>query len=357
MPTRILRKNELSPALDEALKGCVRVGIVGCGYWGPNLIRNFHDLPDAKVASICDLQEARLRSFARKFPAARLTAQYQDILKDPALDAVVIATPISTHYSLARAALRAGKHVLVEKPLTATAREGAALVKLARRVNKILMVGHTFEYNPAVLKIGELLKSGDMGKLFYIDSVRVNLGLYQSDGLNVIWDLAPHDISIILRWVGKTPRYVSAWGQCYIRKNVEDVAFIRLEFEGGVMAHMHLSWLAPAKMRRMTLVCDKKMAVYDDLESVEKIKIADQGAHIDFNSRKTKIAYRLGDILSPRLDVDEPLARECAHFIDCILRNRKPETDGVQGLQVVRVLEAVSKSIQRGGTRVSCGRV
>ncbi len=356
MPTKILKKDESSAPktlLDEAIKGCVRVGVVGCGYWGPNLIRNFHGLADATVASICDLEESRLRSFSRKFPGVRLTAKYQDILNDPAIDAVVIATPISTHYVLASRALKAGKHVLVEKPLTATVREGTQLVKLARAAKKILMVGHTFEYNPAVLKIAELLKSGQMGELFYIDSVRVNLGLYQSDGLNVIWDLAPHDISIILRWVGKSPQYVSAWGQSFIRKNVEDVAFIRLEFQGGVVAHMHVSWLAPAKMRRMAIVCNKRMAIYDDLENVEKIKIADQGAHIDFDSPKTKVAYRLGDIVSPRLDVDEPLARECGHFIDCILRNRKPDTDGVKGLQVVRVLEAVSKSLKRGGARVS----
>ncbi len=369
MPTRILKKDELSPAhkkrqelvrletdrsvLDETLKGCVRVGIVGCGYWGPNLIRNFHGLADATVASICDLEESRLRSFSRKFPGVRLTTKYQDILKDPTIDAVVIATPISTHYHLAHQALKAGKHVLVEKPLTATVREGSALVRLAQTVHKTLMVGHTFEYNPAVLKIADLLKSGEMGELFYIDSVRVNLGLYQSDGLNVIWDLAPHDISIILRWVGKLPRYVSAWGQSYLRKNVEDVAFIRLEFPDGVMAHMHLSWLAPAKMRRMAIVCNKRMAIYDDLESLEKIKIADQGAHIDLHARETKVGYRLGDIVSPRLDVDEPLARECAHFVDCILHQRTPETDGMKGLQVVRVLEAAYQSLKKGGTRIS----
>lgn len=369
MPTKILREDELSLVrkqkrhslrqmkpdfltLEGKLSGCVRVGVIGCGYWGPNLIRNFHELPDAKVTAICDLQENKIRPYAKKFPGILLTSRYQDVLKNPAIDAVVIATPISTHYDLAKQALKAGKDVLVEKPLTATVHQGASLVKLAGEARRILMVGHTFEYNPAVRKVDELLKSGEMGELYYVDSVRVNLGLHQSDGLNVIWDLAPHDISIILRWVGRSPRYVSAWGQSYVRRSVEDVAFIRLEFDGGILAHMHLSWLAPAKVRRMTIVCDRKMILYDDLETVEKIKVADQSAQFDMDSRRAKVSYRLGDIVSPRVDVDEPLARECAHFIDCILTNKKPETDGHKGLQVVRVLEAAFKSIKKGGVRI-----
>lgn len=372
MPTRILKKSaslsvegkklrrssraSLEAPFGEVVEETVRVGIIGCGYWGPNLIRNFHDLARCRVSAICDLQGSRLKPFGRKFPWVRLTTRSKELIEDSSLDAVVIATPISTHYRLAKQALEAGKHVLVEKPLTATVREGELLVKLAKKVAKTLMVGHTFEYHPAVLKVEELLRSGEMGRLLYIDSVRVNLGLHQSDGLNVIWDLAPHDVSIILRWIGQTPRYVSAWGQSYVKKDVEDVAFIRVEFEGGILAHLHLSWLAPAKMRRMTVVCDRKMVIYDDLEAVEKVKVADQGAHLEKDSRKVKINYRLGDIVSPRLDVDEPLARECAHFIDCILHNRKPETDGLRGLEVVRVLDAAFRSIKKGGARVRLGR-
>jgi predicted dehydrogenase len=264
----------------------------------------------------------------------------------------VIATPVSTHYELACQALRAGKHVLVEKPLAATTVQGETLHKLASRYNRILMVGHTFEYHPAVLKVAELLKAGELGGLYYIDSVRVNLGLYQSDGLNVIWDLAPHDISIILCWMNRVPRRVSAWGQAFVHKGIEDVAFIRLEFPDGVLAHIHISWLAPTKIRRITVVGGKKMVIYDDLENVEKIKIADRRAQLDPASRELRVGYRMGDIVSPRIDVTEPLSRECLHFIDCIFKNRSPQTDGQRGIDVVRVLEAADQSIKKGGAMV-----
>ena len=331
----------------------VRIAVVGCGYWGPNLIRNFHDLPTAQIVSLCDTRSERLKPLAKKFPWVKLTTRYEDLLSNSEIDAVVIATPISTHFTLASQALRAGKHVLVEKPLTATTREGIALNRLATRTHRVLMVGHTFEYNPAVLKVAELLKSGEAGRLYYIDSVRVNLGLHQSDGLNVIWDLAPHDLSIILNWVNQIPRKVSAWGQSFIQKGIEDVAFLKLEFDDEILAHLHVSWLAPSKIRRITAVGDKKMIIYDDLESVEKIKMADRGVHLNPSSPELRIGYRMGDILSPRVDVSEPLSRECLHFVECILQNRKPQTDGERGLQVVRVLEAAEKSIRRGGSSVS----
>jgi len=215
------------------------------------------------------------------------------------------------------------------------------------------MVGHTFEYNPAVLKVAELLKSGELGKLYYIDSVRVNLGLHQSDGLNVIWDLAPHDISIILHWMNEMPSRVSAWGQAFVKEKTEDVAFIRLEFPSGALAHIHINWLAPTKIRRMTVVGDKKMVIYDDLENVEKIKIADQGVHLDSVDPSLRVGYRVGDIVSPRLAVTEPLYHECLHFIECVLANRVPRTDGESGLRVVQVLEAADRSIKRRGASVS----
>ena len=341
------RKAERKP------KGTVRVGIVGHGYWGPNLVRNFHDLPTAELISVCDSQEERLRPLEKKFPFVKLTQRYQDLITDRSLDALVIATPISTHFEIARRALRAGKHVLVEKPLAATTKQGLSLTQLARELDRVLMVGHTFEYHPAVLKVAELLKTKELGKLYYIDSVRVNLGLHQSDGLNVIWDLAPHDISIILHWVKETPVRVSAWGQAFVQKGIEDVAFIRLEFPGGVLAYIHLSWLAPSKIRRMTVVGDKKMIIYDDMDSAEKIKIADRGAQLDLSNRELRVGYRLGDIVSPRLDTREALAEECSHFIDCVLSGRSPRTGGASGVEVVRVLEAAEKSIKRGGTSIS----
>lgn len=326
---------------------------MGCGYWGPNLLRNFHDLPTSQVTAICDIRPDRLEPLGKKFPSVQLTTRYQELLENASVDAVVIATPVSTHYEIASRALRAGKHVLVEKPLTATTREGILLNQLAARHNRVLMVGHTFEYHPAVLKVSELLKEGELGNLYYIDSVRVNLGLHQSDGLNVIWDLAPHDISIILHWVKESPLRVSAWAQAFVQKGIEDVAFIRLEFPGGVLAHIHLSWLAPSKIRRMTVVGDKKMIIYDDMDNAEKIKIADRSAQLDLSNRELRVGYRLGDIVSPRLDTKEALAEECSHFVDCILNRRNPRTGGMSGVQVVRVLEAAEKSVRRGGTSVS----
>lgn len=352
--TKIAEKTSFKVSeLENSPSVCVRVGIIGCGYWGPNLIRNFQEISQSKVVAVSDLRPERLKPLEKKIPGAKLTTHYQDLLKDSTIDAVVVVTPISSHYPIAHAALRAGKHVLVEKPLTRTVKEGMALVNYARRQKKILMVGHTFEYHPAVLKIADLLKARELGDVHYIDSIRVNLGLYQSDGLNVIWDLAPHDISIILSWIGQVPVKVSAWGRSFVKNGVEDVAFMRLEFPGQTLAHLHVSWLAPAKIRRMTLVGNKKMIIYDDLENVEKIKIADQGAHLDPSDPELRVSYRIGDIVSPRLPVAEPLYQECFHFIESILQNKKPKTDGETGLEVVRVLEAADKSIKRGGLPVS----
>lgn len=353
MDTLVTAQRKKSKASLSKSTDWVRVGIIGCGYWGPNLIRNFHELPTSKIVALCDLRQDRLKPLAKKFPSAELTTQYQNLVSDPSIDAIVIATPISTHYEIARQALKSGKHILVEKPLAATSREGTALIRLAARNNRILMVGHTFEYHPAVLKVAELLRAGELGRVYYIDSIRVNLGLHQSDGLNVLWDLAPHDISIILHWLDQVPSRVSAWGQAFVKKEVEDVVFLRLEFPGGILAHIHLSWLAPAKMRRITVVADKKMVIYDDLENVEKVKVADRSAQLDPSSRELRVGYRMGDIVSPHLEVTEPLADECRHFVECILQNKNPRTDGERGLQVVRVLEAADRSLKKGGSFIS----
>lgn len=352
--TSLLRKWKSKPASSNPTPSfAVRIGIIGCGYWGPNLLRNFHDLPQAKVVAACDLREDRLKPFTHRYPGVKLTKKYREVLQDSTIDAVVIATPISTHYEIARQAVKAGKHVLIEKPLAATVREGMALIRLAEVHKKLLMVGHTFEYNPAVLKVAELIKARELGRLYYIDSVRVNLGLHQADGHNVIWDLAPHDLSIILHWMNEVPRRVSAWGQAFVQKSTEDVAFIRLEFPGGVLAHIHVSWLAPSKIRRITVVGDRKMVIYDDLENVEKIKVADRSAQLDPSRPETRVGYRMGDIVSPRVEVTEPLSEECRHFVDCILQNKNPRTDGEKGLRVLRVLEAAQKSIRKGGATVS----
>ncbi len=329
--------------------GVVRMGIIGYGYWGPNLVRNLQDVESAEVVAVSDLNSARLKTLSRKFPSIRLTSECKDIFRDSSIDAVVIATPVSTHFMLAKQALLSGKHVFVEKPLAASVQECRALIEIARTQKKTLMVGHTFEYNPAVLKISEILRSGELGRLHYIDSVRVNLGRYQSDGRNVIWDLAPHDISIILHWIGHMPLGVSAWGQSFVQKGIEDVAFIRLGFPGGILAHIHVSWLAPAKLRRMTVVASQKMALYDDLENFEKIKIADRSAQLNVNSDQLRVDYRLGDIVSPHVDFKEPLGQECEHFIESIRSGKKPLTDGESGARVVRILEASDQSIKQGG--------
>lgn len=360
MPTSKVKKSKPTPGKAPFLSSpvmespvVVRMAVVGCGYWGPNLIRNFNDLQQSRVEVICDIRESQFRPFAKKYPWVRFTASYEDILKDPSIDAVAIATPVSTHYRLARKALEAGKHVLVEKPMTATTKEAVRITQLAADRKKILMVGHTFEYHPAVLKITKLLRSGELGDLHYIDSVRVNLGLHQSDGLNVIWDLAPHDISIILHWIQEMPLWVSAWGRSFVHSGIEDVAFVRLEFPRGILAHLHLNWLAPSKIRRITVAGNKKMVIYDDLENVEKLKVADRGVDRNSADPQLRIAYRMGDIISPKVEVAEPLSLACAHFIDCVLTGRKPLTDGENGIRVVRILEAAYRSIKSGGRKVA----
>lgn len=247
----------------------IQVAVIGAGYWGPNLIRNFNQIPDARVAYVCDLDASKLTTLAAQYPTLVATSDYARILDDSQVDAVVIATPVSTHRALALDALRAGKHVLVEKPLAATAQAAREMNAAARAAQRVLMVGHTFIYNPAVVKVKEYIERGALGEIYYIDSARVNLGLHQFD-INVIWDLAPHDISMILYWLGRRPLRVSARGNSYTQTDIEDVAFITLEFADKIMAHIHVSWMSPAKLRRTTIVGSKQMAVYDDLEVAEK---------------------------------------------------------------------------------------
>ncbi len=333
----------------------IHLAVIGAGYWGPNLIRNFSQVSGARVAYVCDLDATKLAPLASQYPTLSTTCDYQDALRDPNVDAVVIATPVSTHRRLALDALRAGKHVLVEKPLAATTETAREITDAARAAQRVLMVGHTFIYNPAVTKVRELIERGALGEIYYIDSARVNLGLHQFD-INVIWDLAPHDISIILYWLDKHPLRVSARGNSYTQDQIEDVAFITLEFENKVMAHIHVSWMSPAKLRRTTIVGSKQMIVYDDLEVAEKVKLYDSGVEQlqmnDDTRAELRRTYRVGDVLSPRLDTIEPLRVECAHFVECIREGKTPRTDGDAGIAVVQVLEAATRSLKEGGRTI-----
>ncbi|MGQ9602998.1 MAG: Gfo/Idh/MocA family protein [bacterium] len=330
------------------------VAVIGCGYWGPNLVRNFNQIPISRVRYCCDLDEARLRHMKALYPDVITTKHYSDILSDTEVDAVAIATPVSTHFSIAKACLEAGKHVLVEKPLAASVAEAEELVKVAEKVNRVLFSGHTFIYNAAVIKMKELIDTGELGSIYYVSSVRVNLGLFQED-INVIWDLAPHDISILNFLLGCEPETITTFAKSYIRPDIEDVAFLVLNYPNDVVAHIHVSWLDPCKIRRTTLVGSKKMLVYDDTSTLEKIRVYDKGVtiqpHYD-TFGEFQLAYRFGDIVVPRINDVEPLKSECMHFVECIKNRTKPRSDGYQGLSVVRVVECACESARLGGTRI-----
>lgn len=329
----------------------IDVAVIGCGYWGPNLIRNFNQIQGSNVSRVCDLNPDRLTRIREGYPSIKVTQDYMDILRSRDVEAVVIATPVSTHYHLAKDALLHDKHVLVEKPLTVSRAEAEGLIELAARREKVLMAGHTFEYNPAVMKVKELLTGGEIGDIYYIHSSRVNLGLHQAD-VNVIWDLAPHDFSIILYWLGMEPLSLSARGTSYIQDGIADVAFITLSFPKNILAHLHVSWLAPSKLRRTTVVGSEKMLVYNDLEAEEKVKVYDRGVTGLQNSEclvELQRSYRIGDVFSPHIASIEPLRIECQHFLDCITESGTPRTDGHSGLRVVKVLEAADRSLRNGG--------
>lgn len=330
-----------------------RVALIGYGYWGRNLARNLSRLPTARLIAICDLDSAQLEEAEGLYGGARAVADYQALLDDPSVEAAVIATPARTHYTVASEALAAGKHVLVEKPLTVNVAEAEALVALAARTGRVLMVGHTFEFNPAVQKMKELLKRGEVGDVYYIYSTRVNLGRVQRD-LNALWSIAPHDISIITHLLESMPIEVRARGASYLNKNVEDVVFLDLLFPHGVMAQVHVSWLDPSKVRRVTLVGSQKMIVYDDVADEGKIKVYDKGVYRKEDPSYGEFQYKIhsGDIYIPKIDMIEPLQNECAHFIECVQMGKNPLSDGMSGLRVVRVLEAAQKSLTVSGMAV-----
>ncbi len=333
----------------------IKVAVIGCGYWGPNLIRNLIQIPESKVKYCCDLDEEKLKRIKSLYPEPKVTKNYQEILNDRTVEAVAIATPVHTHFELAKEMLEAGKHVFVEKPLTHTSQEARKLIKLAKKKGKVLMVGHTFLYTAAVNKLKELIDSGELGDVLYISSQRRNLGLFQDD-INVVWDLGTHDISIILYLLngrlGENDCRVVATGQSHFVSDNEDVAFVTLNFAGKVVANLHLSWLDPCKVRNMTVVGSRKMVVYDDIETLEKVKIYDKGVLVP-NSHDSfgefQLSYRYGDITIPRLKQEEPLKVELSHFLDCIREDKKPLTDGENGYQVVRIIEKINESLKNGG--------
>lgn len=329
----------------------LRVAIIGAGYWGPNLVRNFNEAPGAEPVAVADLSEERLAAIKKRFPAVRTTRDHRELFADKTIDAVCIVTPISTHRALAEEALAAGKHVFVEKPLAGTAADAEAIVRAAERAGRTLMVGHTFVYNPAVTAVRGLLERGELGTVQYIDSQRVNLGLHQFD-FNVLWDLGPHDVSISLYWLGEEPEWVQCIGACFVQPEIEDVVFLTMGFPSGALAQAHLSWLAPSKLRRMAVIGSKKMAVYDDTEAAERVKVYDHGVE-SLSSEELRRSYRAGDIHSPRLAITEALQLEVRHFIECVREGKRPRSDGEAGLQVVRVLEAGMRSLRQQGARVA----
>ena len=329
----------------------IRLGVIGSGYWGPNLIRNYVALPEAEVVCVADVKQDRLDHIKGLYPKIETTKDYTDFFYMN-LDAVVVATPPASHFALAKDCMERGLHAFVEKPITLNSRDAEELVNLAEEKDLTLMVGHTFEYNPVVRKIKEIIDSGELGKIYYIDAMRLNLGLFQSD-MNVLWDLAPHDISILLYLLDQDPVSVGARGGDCIFKGKHDVAYMHLKFPDNVLAHVHVSWLDPCKARRYTVVGSRKMLVYDDVESLEKIKIYDKGVETppytdtfgDF-----QCSYRYGDVTIPHIRFTEPLRIESQHFIDCILnRCEEPLTSGRDGLKVVKILETAQQSLENGG--------
>ena len=332
--------------------GSLTVAVVGLGYWGPNLIRNLHELPRVKTIVACDLVAARLERVVRRFPSVTATTRYDDLLADSTIDAVVIATPISTHYPLASTALLAGKHVMVEKPLAASSDQAASLIALAERLGLVLMPGHTFLYSPPVILIRSLIENGEVGDIYFVSTSRVNLGIHQPD-VSVAWDLGPHDFSILRHWLDETPARVSALARGCILPGVPDVAFVALEYTSGTVAHVELSWLAPSKLRRTTIVGSRKMIVYEDTSS-EPVRVFDSGAMVRDPATfgEFTLTYRTGDILSPHVEVVEPMYRELDDFCEAIRTGATPRSSAALGLEVVRTIEAVDASLANGGARV-----
>lgn len=329
----------------------LRVGAIGCGYWGPNLIRNIVEIPGADVVAVADLDQSRLDHITTRYPQIKHAFHNYEDLFGLGLDAVVISTPPQTHFTITRACLENGLHVLVEKPLAISSNEAQQMINLAAVHSRILMVGHTFEFNPAVSALRKMIKEGELGDIYYIDAVRASLGLFHPT-LNVVWDLAPHDLSILLNLLGWMPDTVTAQGMACVQQGVEDVAYLTLTFPNKILAHIRLSWLDPHKTRRITVVGSEKMVVYDDVDNQEKIRVYDkrvQAIRRTDTFGEFQFAYHYGSIVSPYIRFEEPLRLECLHFLDCVRENRQPLTDGYNGLRVVEIIEAAQRSLKNGG--------
>jgi predicted dehydrogenase len=350
IPERALTTERLAAADRPADARRIRVGVVGVGYWGPKVIRNFAALPEAELVAVCDRVPERLAAVAAQYPGVHVTPSYAELLATD-IEAVSIVTPLGTHYELVKRALCAGKHVLVEKPLAATVRQATELVALAQEHDRVLMVGHTFLFEPAVEALGALVRGGELGEIRHITAQRLNLGLVLQDA-NALWDLAPHDVAILLDVLGELPEAVSAQGAAFLHPGVHDVVHVDLWFPGGRLAHLHLSRLDPVKVRRMTVAGSQKMAVYDDL-APDKLVVHDCGVVLTSNSEgRLEALYRLGEAQpQPLPRTDEPLRRQCAYFVDCVRRGVQPQPDGRLGLTVVRILEQANRSLHNHGRR------
>lgn len=329
------------------------VGQVGLGYWGPNLLRTFEALPGVKVKAVCDLDEGPLARVAKQYPALVRTQDFQTLLADPQIGAIVVTSSSSTHYQLSLAALEAGKHVLVEKPIALRVEEAETLVRLAEARGLVLMVGHLLLYHPAVTQLKALVDRGELGEVYYVYTERRNLGKVRRDE-NAMWSLGPHDISVALYLLGELPVSVAAQGQAYLQRGIEDTVFFTLRFADGRLVHSHVSWLDPHKVRRFTVVGSRRMAVFDDVEPAEKLRIYDKGVERapGYNSYGDALTLRFGDIHMPRIEMQEPLKLECQHFLDCVEQGLQPLSDGRNGLQVLRVLDALQRSLDGQGKLV-----
>ncbi|MBU8932392.1 MAG: Gfo/Idh/MocA family oxidoreductase [candidate division Zixibacteria bacterium] len=333
----------------------INIGVIGYGYWGPNLVRNFNALDDTTVTAVCDLRPERLEVVRRQYPAMKLlTSDANEILHANDIDAVAVVTPVSTHFALGQEALNNGKHLFMEKPFTATVEQAEQLIELASKKNLRLMVDHTFLYTGAVETIKRYIDTGELGELYYFDSVRVNLGLFQHD-VNVIWDLAPHDVSIMDYLLDRSPRAVAATGVAHFDSGIENIAYLSTFYDNNLLGHIHVNWLAPVKVRKTILSGSKKMVIYDDMEPHEKVKVYDNG--VDMFPDKDQIynyqiQYRTGDMLAPKVDLTEALQRVTSEFRNAIEENRNPRTDGAAGLRVVRILDAATKSIRSDGSLI-----
>ena len=332
----------------------MKVGLIGYGYWGPNLLRNLHETDGVGITRCVDLRPDRRASASKRYPGLQVSDDAEEIFRDPEISAVAIATPVSTHFELAKRALEASKHVLIEKPITRTTAEAEALIHLAQGKGLVLMVDHTFIYTGAVRKLKQMIEAGELGELYYLDSVRVNLGLFQHD-IDVIWDLAPHDLSILTYLITEKPDYVSAVGADHTGRGMVDVAYLTLHFANNFIAHFHVNWLSPVKVRQNLIGGSRRMVVYDDMEPSEKVRVYDRGIQVTSQDGvyKALVDYRMGDMWSPKLELREALSVECEHFVDCVRSKKTPRSDGESGLAVVKILEAASKSIANDGCRIA----